>query len=137
MSTPLSSSLDEQVRYDRDGLVPCVVQDWGTGEVLMLAYMNEQALQRTHDSGELHLWSRSRGEPWHKGATSGNTHHPIVKFTGSAKHRVKGVVFRVSAEELHNADTYEVAAYKRVAVTLGSRTRAWVYIDGRFVPPNP
>ena len=72
MSTPLSSSLDEQVRYDRDGLVPCVVQDWDTGEVLMLAYMNEQALQRTHDTGELHLWSRSRGEPWHKGATSGN-----------------------------------------------------------------
>jgi hypothetical protein len=69
--------------------------------------------------------------------TSGNTHHPIVKFTGSAKHKVKGVVFRVSAEELHNADTYEVAAYKRVAVTLGSGTRAWVYIDGRFVPPNP
>jgi phosphoribosyl-AMP cyclohydrolase / phosphoribosyl-ATP pyrophosphohydrolase len=72
MSTPLRDPIDEQVVYDRDGLVPCVVQDWSTGEVLMLAYMNEQALARTRDTGELHLWSRSRGEPWHKGATSGN-----------------------------------------------------------------
>jgi phosphoribosyl-ATP pyrophosphohydrolase/phosphoribosyl-AMP cyclohydrolase len=72
MSTAGAQSIDEQVAYDRDGLVPCVVQDWSSGEVLMLAYMNEQALKRTRDTGELHLWSRSRGEQWHKGATSGN-----------------------------------------------------------------
>jgi phosphoribosyl-ATP pyrophosphohydrolase/phosphoribosyl-AMP cyclohydrolase len=72
MSTTDAERIDEQVVYDRDGLVPCVVQDWSTGEVLMLAYMNEQALRRTRDTGELHLWSRSRGEQWHKGATSGN-----------------------------------------------------------------
>jgi phosphoribosyl-ATP pyrophosphohydrolase/phosphoribosyl-AMP cyclohydrolase len=60
------------VRYDERGLVPCVVQDWASGEVLMLAYMNEQALRDTRETGELHLWSRSRAEPWHKGATSGN-----------------------------------------------------------------
>ncbi len=64
--------IDALVTYDRDGLVPCVVQDWSTGEVLTLAYMNEQALARTRESGKLHLWSRSRGEQWHKGATSGN-----------------------------------------------------------------
>ncbi len=72
MSTPSQDHIAEQIAYDRDGLVPCVVQDWSTGEVLMLAYMNEPALQRTRDTGELHLWSRSRGEQWHKGATSGN-----------------------------------------------------------------
>jgi phosphoribosyl-ATP pyrophosphohydrolase/phosphoribosyl-AMP cyclohydrolase len=72
MSTAGSDSIDDLVTYDRDGLVPCVVQDWSTGEVLMLAYMNEQALKRTRDTGELHLWSRSRQEQWHKGATSGN-----------------------------------------------------------------
>ncbi len=72
MSTPVGETIDEQVSYDGDGLVPCVVQDWSTGEVLTLAYMNEQALRRTRDTGELHLWSRSRGEQWHKGATSGN-----------------------------------------------------------------
>jgi phosphoribosyl-ATP pyrophosphohydrolase/phosphoribosyl-AMP cyclohydrolase len=61
-----------QPSYDERGLVPCVVQDWHSGEVLMLAYMNDEALQRTRATGELHLWSRSREELWHKGATSGN-----------------------------------------------------------------
>jgi phosphoribosyl-ATP pyrophosphohydrolase/phosphoribosyl-AMP cyclohydrolase len=61
------------IAFDDRGLVPCVIQDWRTGEVLTLAYMNELALRRTQETGELHLWSRSRGELWHKGATSGNT----------------------------------------------------------------
>jgi phosphoribosyl-ATP pyrophosphohydrolase/phosphoribosyl-AMP cyclohydrolase len=64
--------LGAQIAYDGDGLVPCVVQNWITGEVLTLAYMNEQAFARTRDTGELHLWSRSREEQWHKGETSGN-----------------------------------------------------------------
>src|SRR6201991_4143212 len=62
-----------ELAYDERGLVPCVIQDWRTGEVLTLAYMNAEALARTRETGELHLWSRSRGELWHKGATSGNT----------------------------------------------------------------
>src|SRR3954470_17014051 len=62
-----------QVQFDERGLVPVVIQDWRTGEVLTLAYANEEALARTRETGELHLWSRSRGELWHKGATSGNT----------------------------------------------------------------
>ena len=61
------------VRFDERGLVPVVIQDWRTGEVLTLAYANEEALARTRETGELHLWSRSRDELWHKGATSGNT----------------------------------------------------------------
>ena len=61
------------IRFDDRGLVPVVVQDWRTGEVLTLAYANALAVDRTLQTGELHLWSRSRGEPWHKGATSGNT----------------------------------------------------------------
>jgi phosphoribosyl-ATP pyrophosphohydrolase/phosphoribosyl-AMP cyclohydrolase len=68
---------DGAIAYDDRGLVPCVIQDWESGEVLTLAYMNAQALERTRASGELHLWSRSRGELWHKGATSGNVQ--IVK----------------------------------------------------------
>jgi phosphoribosyl-AMP cyclohydrolase / phosphoribosyl-ATP pyrophosphohydrolase len=62
----------EQISFDDRGLVPCVVQDEASGEVLMLAYMNGDALERTTRTGELHLFSRSRGELWHKGATSGN-----------------------------------------------------------------
>ncbi|MDX6656548.1 MAG: phosphoribosyl-AMP cyclohydrolase / phosphoribosyl-ATP pyrophosphohydrolase [Solirubrobacteraceae bacterium] len=61
------------VRFDERGLVPVVIQDWRTGEVLTLAYANEESLARTRETGELHLWSRSRDELWHKGATSGNT----------------------------------------------------------------
>src|SRR5687767_12062088 len=62
-----------EIAYDERGLVPVVVQDWTTGEVLTLAYMNAEALAKTEETGELHLWSRSRDELWHKGATSGNT----------------------------------------------------------------
>jgi phosphoribosyl-ATP pyrophosphohydrolase/phosphoribosyl-AMP cyclohydrolase len=61
------------VNFDERGLVPCVIQDWRSGEVLTLAYMNDEALRRTRETGELHLFSRSRDELWHKGATSGNT----------------------------------------------------------------
>jgi phosphoribosyl-ATP pyrophosphohydrolase/phosphoribosyl-AMP cyclohydrolase len=61
-----------EIAYDERGLVPVVVQDWRTGEVLTLAYANAEAVARTRETGELHLWSRSRGELWHKGATSGN-----------------------------------------------------------------
>ena len=54
-------------------LLPCIVQDARTGEVLTLAYMNDEALKRTRETGEMWFWSRSRQELWHKGATSGNT----------------------------------------------------------------
>jgi phosphoribosyl-ATP pyrophosphohydrolase/phosphoribosyl-AMP cyclohydrolase len=64
---------DAEIAFDERGLVPCVVQDWRTGEVLTLAYMNAESLARTRASGEMHFWSRSRQELWHKGATSGNT----------------------------------------------------------------
>ena len=63
----------EAIAYDERGLVPCVIQDARTGEVLTLAYMNAEALEKTRETGELHLWSRSRDELWRKGATSGNT----------------------------------------------------------------
>ena len=66
---PLDASA---ISWDERGLAPCVVQDWRTGEVLTLAYTNAEALARTRETGELHLWSRSRDELWHKGATSGN-----------------------------------------------------------------
>ena len=62
----------EAIHFDEKGLVPCVVQDARTGEVLTLAYMNREALERTRASGETWFWSRSRAELWHKGETSGN-----------------------------------------------------------------
>jgi phosphoribosyl-ATP pyrophosphohydrolase/phosphoribosyl-AMP cyclohydrolase len=65
-------SLDS-VRFDASGLVPVVTQDSANGRVLMLAYANREALQRTVDTGRAHYWSRSRAELWEKGATSGHT----------------------------------------------------------------
>jgi phosphoribosyl-AMP cyclohydrolase len=61
------------LQYDGRGLLPAVVQDAESGEVLMVAWMNAEAVQRTEETGEAHFWSRSRQELWHKGATSGNT----------------------------------------------------------------
>lgn len=60
------------IKWGERGLVPAIVQDATTSQVLMLAYMNAEALRLTLDTGEAHFWSRSRGELWHKGATSGN-----------------------------------------------------------------
>jgi phosphoribosyl-AMP cyclohydrolase len=60
------------IKWDERGLVPAIVQDAQSGVVLMLAYMNEEALRLTMETGEAHFWSRSRKELWHKGATSGN-----------------------------------------------------------------
>ena len=62
----------DEIAFDERGLVPCVVQDWRTGEVLTLAYMNAEALARTRETREVHFWSRSRQELWRKGETSGN-----------------------------------------------------------------
>ena len=65
------SWLDE-VKWDRDGLVPAIAQEVGTNDVLMLAFMNREALQRTAELGEAVYWSRSRNRLWHKGEESGN-----------------------------------------------------------------
>ena len=64
---------ETEIRFDEAGLVPCVAQDWVTGEVLTLAYMNEEAVRLTRERGEVHFFSRSRQELWRKGETSGNT----------------------------------------------------------------
>ena len=60
------------LRFDAQGLIPAVIQHATSGEVLMLGYMNEEALRRTLELGQAVFWSRSRGELWHKGATSGD-----------------------------------------------------------------
>jgi phosphoribosyl-AMP cyclohydrolase len=60
------------LRWNERGLLPAVVQDVHTGEVLMVAWMNEQSLRITIETGETHFWSRSREQLWHKGAVSGN-----------------------------------------------------------------
>jgi phosphoribosyl-ATP pyrophosphohydrolase/phosphoribosyl-AMP cyclohydrolase len=108
-----------EIAYDEQGLVPVVVQDWRTGEVLTLAYANAEAVARTRDTGQLHLWSRSRQELWHKGATSGNVQHvkalrldcdgdallALVEPAGPACHTGERTCF-------HNGDTEPAAPHE-------------------------
>ncbi len=67
MQLPIS-----EIKFDASGLIPAIVQDAETKDVLMLAYMNKESLQLTLEKGETVFWSRSRKELWHKGETSGN-----------------------------------------------------------------
>ncbi len=72
----MKASISE-IKFDASGLVPAIVQDAETNEVLMLAYMNAESLRLTLEMGETWFWSRSRGALWHKGATSGNTQRVV------------------------------------------------------------
>jgi phosphoribosyl-AMP cyclohydrolase len=65
--------ISDQVKFDASGLVPVIVQDWENGQVLMLAYMNAEALRMTIGSRKTHFWSRSRKQFWLKGESSGHT----------------------------------------------------------------
>lgn len=67
----------ENLKFDDQGLIPVIVQDHQSGQVLMMAYMNKDALMKTLSSGEAYFWSRSRKSLWHKGETSGNYQHLI------------------------------------------------------------
>ena len=67
----------DEIKFDANGLVPAIVQDVETNEVLMLAYMNAESLRLTLEKGETVFWSRSRRKLWHKGATSGNVQHVV------------------------------------------------------------
>jgi phosphoribosyl-AMP cyclohydrolase len=68
----METVLIENIKYDASGLVPAIVQDAETKDVLMMAYMNAESLRLTIETNETVFWSRSRSELWHKGATSGN-----------------------------------------------------------------
>ena len=79
------SSLLDDARFGADGLIPAVVQDAHTREVLTLAYMNKEALQLTLEKKETYFWSRSRNQLWHKGETSGNL-QKVVKLSLDCDH---------------------------------------------------
>ena len=73
----MKEELISEIKYDANGLIPAIVQDAETHEVLMLAYMNAESLKLTLETGETWFWSRSRSELWHKGATSGNVQRVV------------------------------------------------------------
>lgn len=73
----METVLIDKIKFDAHGLIPAIVQDAETNEVLMMAYMNQESLQLTLDSGETVFWSRSRRQLWHKGETSGNVQRVV------------------------------------------------------------
>lgn len=126
--------LDESaIVFDAQGLVPCVVQDWNTGEVLTLAYVSRESLALTRQTGEMHFFSRSRQELWHKGATSGNKLEvrairydcdgdalvALVEPTGPACHTGERTCFHRG--ELEPAAPYE--ALPRLERTIAERAQ--------------
>jgi phosphoribosyl-AMP cyclohydrolase len=74
---PLEEVSLDDVRFDERGLVPAIVQDADNGDVLMMAWMNRASLERTLEEGRTVFWSRSRGELWRKGETSGHVQHVV------------------------------------------------------------
>jgi len=68
----------QNLKFDSNGLIPAIVQDSKTKEVLMMAWMNADSLQKTQETGETWFWSRSRQEFWHKGGTSGNVQKVVA-----------------------------------------------------------
>jgi len=70
----------EELKYDKDGLIPAIIQDVDTKDVLMMAYMNCEALKKTLSTGETWFWSRSRKKYWHKGESSGNVQKVMELF---------------------------------------------------------
>lgn len=81
MSAAIEETTVFRPRFNDQGLLPVVAQDARTGAVLMLAWANREAIDRTLETGEAHYWSRSRGELWHKGATSGHVQRVVEVLT--------------------------------------------------------
>jgi phosphoribosyl-AMP cyclohydrolase len=70
----------DEIKFNQEGLIPVIIQDSKSNEVLMLGYMNKDTVQMTLESGKVHFWSRSRGKIWIKGETSGHTQKVIDAF---------------------------------------------------------
>jgi phosphoribosyl-ATP pyrophosphohydrolase/phosphoribosyl-AMP cyclohydrolase len=123
MSVPESPSLNqsipvEKIRYNEQGLVPAIVQDYLDGTVLMMAWMNRESLQKTLETGQTCFWSRSRSELWHKGATSGH-----VQNVRSLRYDCDSDALLVSVEQVGD-----------IACHTGERS-CFHQVDGKIEPP--
>lgn len=107
-----------QIRYDDRGLVPAIIQDYLDGTVLMMAWMNQESLQKTLTTGETWFWSRSRQEFWHKGASSGHTQ------------QIKAIRYDCDSDAL----LITVEQVGDVACHTGERS-CFHQVDGKITPP--
>jgi len=105
-------SFSDELKYDKDGLIPAIVQDDASGEVLMMAYMNKESVDRTLESGKTCFWSRSRQEFWVKGGSSG--HFQFVKRVYTDCDR-DCLLVKVEQKGAACHDGYRSCFYRRVA----------------------
>jgi phosphoribosyl-ATP pyrophosphohydrolase/phosphoribosyl-AMP cyclohydrolase len=141
---------DDEINYDERGLVPCIVQDWRSGEVLTLAYLNAEALERTRQTGEMHFWSRSRQELWHKGATSGHTQRvrairydcdadavlALVEPNGPACHTGERTCFHSGDPAADHAPFATLPTLERTIAERARENRQGSYTAGLLADPQ-
>jgi phosphoribosyl-AMP cyclohydrolase / phosphoribosyl-ATP pyrophosphohydrolase len=108
----------EKIRYDERGLVPAIIQDYLDGTVLMMAWMNQESLQKTLETGETVFWSRSRQELWHKGATSGH-----IQKVQSIRYDCDSDALLIGVEQIGD-----------IACHTGERS-CFHQIEGKIAPP--
>jgi phosphoribosyl-AMP cyclohydrolase len=120
-SATIEQSLILTPRFDASGLLACVTVDAATGEVLMLAYMNAEALERSIETGEAWYWSRSRRELWRKGATSGQTQR-IVEMRVDCDQDALLIKVEVGGDGGACHTGHRSCFYRKVA--LGERSRS-------------
>lgn len=102
----------DELKYDAKGLVPAIMQDADTGDVLMVAYMNREAIEKTLETGTAHFWSRSRGKLWLKGESSGHTQSVQDAFIDCD---ADTLLFKVRQEGGACHAGYRSCFYRRVA----------------------
>jgi phosphoribosyl-AMP cyclohydrolase len=112
-----------------NGLLPAIVQEFRTGKVLMLAYLNRAAWERTLETGEAHYWSRSRREIWHKGGTSGNVQRIKEIYVDCDNDTVLFKVEQVGGAACHTG--YETCFHKQVG-----RDREIIIVGEKFFDPE-
>jgi len=108
----------DKIRYNEQGLVPAIVQDYLDGTVLMMAWMNQESLQKTLDTGETWFWSRSRSQLWHKGESSGH-----LQYVRSLRYDCDNDTLLVSVEQVGD-----------IACHTGERS-CFHQVDGEKLPP--
>lgn len=132
-------------KFDHDGLIACITTDAATGEVLMLGYMNEEALRMTIETGEAHYWSRSRRVLWHKGATSGLV-QKVEELRVDDDQDAMWIRVKVAQSGASCHVGYRSCFYRRVAMGDERSDRALIYTESEktFDPtqvygdaPNP
>ena len=143
MTKPLEETAAFAPKFDADGLIPVAATDAGDGRLLMLAYMNADALHKTMETGEAWYWSRSRGSLWRKGATSGHTQRVVeirtdcdqdaielvVEQTGPACHTKSPLVFLSDCFE----DRRRLRWISRTEAMASQRRLSHEYAFGDFV----